>query len=196
MKGMILLGTPPDVVILSRTNFPTSADGTQLPRTGPEFHQPPSPAHQLCDQCDKHDSELSYCNVCGSTFCAECWDSQVPHRKNRLAPGAVPHERTDHNVAMKIKDILDSKPSDTEQERLHKNDEDTSWFGIVREDGELPLFQDYGRYANLMASTSRSQWTSVSRLHSAQRDNRYPSLVSFVGQTGGFLSTFPTSIRL
>ena len=89
-------------------------------------------------------------------------------------------------IAKKIKGVLESKPTDAEQEQLHVKDQDTGWFGILREEGELPLFQDYGRYASLMASTTRSTWNSHSQLHSgnAQRDTRFPSLVSFVGQTG------------
>ncbi len=138
--------------------------------------------HDICDQCETSETDLTYCNACDSVFCPRCWDSQLPHRKNRLAPGAIPHERTDHHVARKIKGILESKPSESERETLHRDDEDTGWFGIVREDGELPLFQDYGRYANLMSSTSDS------RLHSGQRDGRFPSLVSFVGQTGKWSS--------
>ncbi|KAL9047302.1 MAG: hypothetical protein Q9214_000088 [Letrouitia sp. 1 TL-2023] len=78
----------------------------------------------------------------------------------------------------------------TEQQRsLHIDDENTTWFGIVREDGELPLFQDYGRYANIMADTSASNVRSGSRWINNGRDVRYPSLVSFVGQTGAGKST-------
>jgi hypothetical protein len=125
--------------------------------------------------------------VCDGNFCVECWERNFAHKKGRRAPGAVPHERSDHVVAKKIKSALESKPTEAEQEQLHKKDEDTGWFGILREEGELPLFQDYGRYASLMASTTtRSVWNSPLQSHpgAAQRDTRFPSLVSFVGQTG------------
>ena len=62
----------------------------------------------------------------------------------------MPHERTEIETAKKIQAILTAKTNATEQEELHNNDQKTTWFGIIREDGELPLFQDYGRYANLM----------------------------------------------
>lgn len=80
--------------------------------------------------------------------------------------------------------VLGSNPSTREQQSLHRDDENTTWFGIVREDGELPLFQDYGRYANIMADTSASNVTSDSKWINNRRDVRYPSLVSFVGETG------------
>ena len=84
---------------------------------------------------------------------------------------------------MKIKAVLEPTITDAEREELHLNDEDTTWFGISREDAGFPLFQDYGRYANLMMSSSHG--AAVSR-----RDTRFPSLVSFVGETGG---SFPRS---
>ena len=71
--------------------------------------------------------------------------------------------------------------TDAEREELHQVDEDTTWFGISREDAGFPLFQDYGRYANLMMSSSHG---SVA----GRRDNRFPSLVSFVGETGASCS--------
>ncbi|MCJ1422264.1 hypothetical protein MMC29_000144 [Sticta canariensis] len=110
----------------------------------------------------------------------------LTHKSNRLAPGAVPHEKTDHNIAKTIQKVLGVKTTDEEQAILHENDQDTTWFGIVREDGELPTFVDYGRYATLMTNTSRSE---RSRGIVVGRDTRYPSLVSFVGQTGAGKST-------
>ena len=101
----------------------------------------------------------------------------------------MPHEKTNHAVAKKIKDVLESRPTEAEQEEMHQNDEDTGWFGILREEGELPLFADYGRFANLMAVTSASQQPDRGTYQpNAPRDTRYPSLVSFVGETGTLLA--------
>lgn len=64
--------------------------------------------------------------------------------------------------------------------------------GIERpEDNSPPVFQDYGRFSDLMGITDPlrrqpsflEQWTQV------ERDRRTPSLVSFVGQTGAGKST-------
>lgn len=145
-----------------------------------------TPGSQCCAQCEKYGSSLSYCNVCTVSFCFGCWESQITHKSNRLAPGAVPHERTDHNIAKTIQTVLEVKKTDEEQAVLHQNDQDTTWFGIIREDSELPIFRDYGRYASLMTNTSRSERSRdfTGAVHG--RDTRYPSLVSFVGQTGNY----------
>lgn len=132
-------------------------------------------------QCGKYFFSVFYCNVCNISFCGGCWNSQVTHKSNILAPGAVPHEKTDHKIAKTIQKVLEVKTTDEEQAVLHENDQNTTWFGIIREDGELPTFVDHGRYATLMTNTSRSE---RSRGIVDGRDTRYPSLVSFVGQTG------------
>lgn len=151
-----------------------------------EFSLPPEAAsgHNLCEHCNLYGPDRYYCNVCDDLFCNKCWDIQTPHRKNRLAPGGLPHEITDQNIATKIRRILEPKRTEAEEEELHQKDEATTWFGVIREDGEPPLFQDYGRCANLMTNTSsRSRWMT------GERDTRIPSLVSFVGQTGAGKST-------
>lgn len=85
---------------------------------------------------------------------------------------------------MKIHKVLELKITDEQQDALHRNDRDTTWFGIIREQGELPLFQDYGRYSTLMTNTSQRERVLNSANLVDGRDTRYPSLVSFVGQTG------------
>ena len=73
--------------------------------------------------------------------------------------------------------MLEPETTEAEREELHQNDEDTTWFGISRESGGYPLFQDYGRYADLMLNNSH-------RSGAVERDTRFPSIVSVVGQTG------------
>ena len=87
-------------------------------------------------------------------------------------------------IAKKIKAILEAKKTSAEQENLHKNDEDTTWFGVIREDAELPTFRDYGRFASIMADTLSPSSQKGSDWTVGMRDHRYPSLVAFVGQTG------------
>lgn len=144
---------------------------------------------QTCDQCEERGDLRDYCNVCDSIFCQDCWKKQISHKKKTLGPGSVPHERTIEQAAKKIKDALDAKPNDSEQEALHKSDEDTTWFGITwdpSEDAEYPFFRDYGRYATVMdgALARSSVYNAQSHLDLGPADRRYPSLVSFVGQTG------------
>lgn len=147
-----------------------------------------NPSLQRCEQCEYYGLNRSYCNVCKDLFCQPCWNRQIPHKKNRLAPGSVPHEPTDPSIAKKIHTVLELKITDEEQEILHRKDRDTAWFGIVREPGEIPLFQDYGRYSTLMTNTSRRERVLNSATVVGGRDTRYPSLVSFFGQTGNYQS--------
>jgi hypothetical protein len=85
----------------------------------------------------------------------------------------LPHEKTNRQVVERLRQILDPTRSTEEQESLHRSDEDTTWFGIARDSANLPIFQDYGRYATIM---TESQTLEV--------NVRYPQLVSFIGQTG------------
>ncbi len=140
--------------------------------------------HLVCEQCDEYGPDRDYCSPCDSTFCENCWRAQLPHKKQRLALGSIPHEKSDYHTAMKIKTILEAETTSAEQDMLHKHDEDTTWFGIIREDAELPLFRDYGRYANIMTSSLNASSHNSSEWTPGARDHRFPSLVSFVGQTG------------
>lgn len=103
---------------------------------------------------------------------------------NRLAPGSIPHEKTDYHTAEKIKAILEVKTTSAEQDMLHRKDEDTKWFGVLREAAELPTFRDYGRLAAIMAETLHPSLRHSSDDTFGARDHRFPSLVSFVGETG------------
>ena len=112
--------------------------------------------------------------------------AQITHSQRCLAPGSIPHERTSYETAQKIRDVLEPQTNREQKDKLHQEDEDTTWFGIVREDAELPLFQDYGRYARIMADT---QYSSL-RQNAGTHDHRFPSLVSFVGQTGSCFNPY------
>lgn len=143
-----------------------------------------SSGDQLCDDCERHGTNRQYCNVCESTFCTSCWEKQIPHKRQQTAPGSIPHEQTDHRTAEKIKPILEVKTTFAEQAILHKNDEDTTWFGVIREDAQFPTFRDYGRYAAIMAETLHPSSRHGCDGTFGARDHRFPSLVSFVGETG------------
>ncbi|GAW26646.1 putative lysophospholipase-like protein [Rosellinia necatrix] len=122
-------------------------------------------------------------------FCEQCWDAQVVHKKHRRG---IPHEKTNPDVAAKVHNVLSPPQDEDVREELYKVDAPTAWFGVERpDDSSAPLFQDYGRFAELMATTDPvlkdpafvERWTEIGR------DKRTPSLVSFVGQTGAGKST-------
>jgi hypothetical protein len=140
---------------------------------------------EICEICLTCGHQRHYCNVCTYVFCDPCWETQFLHRTKRSNPG-LPHEKTDPYVAKKIGGVLNPQLKEEQREQLHYDDIDTTWFGVVREGHERPMFQDYGRYADLVAGVKELRLGSVSTL-SASSDHSealYPSLVSFVGETG------------
>ena len=159
-------------------------------------HPPPSPPQEVvyartCDVCKKHSKNVSFCNVCKFCFCGACWEAQFVHTQNVLGPAGLPHEKTPPDVAEKVKNALTPPADDKVREQLYRDDEVTSWFGIERpSDSGPPIFQDYGRFTDLMASTDRMRLREFTADGcQIRRDTRTPSLVSFVGQTGAGKST-------
>lgn len=137
---------------------------------------------------------MSFCNVCDIVFCAQCWDAQLPHRLRKLGPGGIPHEKTLASVAQKVQNVFEPPTDAFIREQLHISDAETAWFGIYRPEDGPPLFQDYGRFVHLMASTHEGKngiWSAIlqGRSQGTLRDIRTPSLVSFVGETGAGKST-------
>jgi predicted acylesterase/phospholipase RssA len=92
--------------------------------------------------------------------------------------GGIPHEKTDPVIAKTIGQTLEANLNDADQAMLHVQDQDTTWFGVAKDAHDDIVFQDCGRYANIMAERS-----------SRQRISSYPALASFVGQTGAGKST-------
>jgi hypothetical protein len=121
---------------------------------------------------DPPSNKTSYCNVCNLQFCDLCWSIQPTHMLGTLGVTGVPHEKTDPDVADIVRATLEVNTSDDQQQELHEEDQDTTWFGIAEENGE-PTFRDYGRYSALIASFPK-----------LQEDRCCPGLVSFVGPTG------------
>jgi hypothetical protein len=141
---------------------------------------PPPADTQFCVQCETHHSNLYYCNLCDVLYCGKCWDNIGPHRKGKLGPGGIPHERTDQAIADKLRATFEASPNDQEQETLFQDDENTAWFGVVKEQSGDLIFHDYGRYASVMAEISKSR--------GPRHSNRFPGLVCFVGETGMWTS--------
>ena len=114
-----------------------------------------------------------FCVNCISVYCEACWERQGPHQRGKVGIDGLEHEKTDKGVFERLKLILDPPDDAYELSRLHREDESTTWFGIEKNQSRQPIFQDYGRYAALMADTKQPNASP-----------RYPQLVSFVGQTG------------
>lgn len=150
-----------------------------------------APTGDCCDGCDTTCLQTSYCNVCRLIFCDPCWAQQVQHKKARQGKGAMLHEKTEHSVARKVQEVLTPDLTPVAREKLHERDIDTTWFGVARDESELPLFRDYGRYANLItvAKELRVDLPPLSSTSVEGGETLFPSLVSFVGETGAGKST-------
>jgi hypothetical protein len=119
---------------------PPSADS----RVGPSGLGPgENETDERCEINDidpnNHSVDLCYCNVCECTFCSNCWGRQVSHRKQRLAPGAIPHEKTDPWVAKQVQNVLTPNSDDFASQQLYLEDEETAWFGESDNYAEVSL---------------------------------------------------------
>ncbi len=133
---------------------------------------------KLCECCEESKTPIWNCSYCGMDFCNECWGKQAPHKPGRTGPDGLPHEKANPSIVKRLKDILTPPPERSEQQALHIEDEDTTWFGLARDAQNRPIFRDYGRYSTIMADSNTGEFKS-----------RYPQLVSFIGQTGAGKST-------
>jgi hypothetical protein len=131
-----------------------------------------TPLHTELPTGDRPSKKTSFCNVCNLQFCDKCWDIQPTHMFKTLGVTGVPHEKTDPDVAEIVRATLEVNTSDEQQQELHIEDQDTTWFGIVEENGE-PTLRDHGRYTDLMACFPK-----------LLEDRCCPGLISFVGPTG------------
>ena len=138
-------------------------------------HSPAGLFREPCedDSCGAQALPTFYCAQCDCSFCDICWDKQPAHRPRKRGTDGQAHEKIDRLVVERYRNIFESTSDSQEQENMHKDDEDTTWFGIGRNKADEPVFEDYEQYATLMED-------SLSEAHKI----RYPQLVSFIGQTG------------
>ena len=124
-----------------------------------------------------------YCVSCDCSFCVTCWDKQPAHKPKKRGADGYGHEKIDKLVVERYRSILEPSSNSEEQDALHRDDEDTTWFGIGHSRTGEPIFEDYGLYATLMVESL-----------SEARTVRYPQLVSFIGQTGRRLQISPRAV--
>jgi energy-coupling factor transporter ATP-binding protein EcfA2 len=133
---------------------------------------------RVCESCEVAKSPVWTCSYCDMNFCDDCWDKQGPHKAGRTGPDGLPHEKANPAIVKRLQEILTPPQEHSEQQILHIEDEDTTWFGMERNSQNSPVFHDYGRYSAIMADSNSGEFKF-----------RYPQLVSFIGQTGAGKST-------
>ncbi|KAK1832963.1 acyl transferase/acyl hydrolase/lysophospholipase [Podospora conica] len=147
---------------------------TEAPVSPTATEGPDSTECPICENTSP--GVLWFCGVCKLAFCDGCWDTQATHRIKPRA--STPHEKTPLDIAEKVGKVLKPTEDVGRREELHREDENTAWFGIERRDDSSPLLlQDYGRLNDFL-----EDW--VANQSSLKPGPRTPSLISFVGQTG------------
>lgn len=124
-----------------------------------------------CAQCETTNGQLWCCEKCECNSCDPCWPGQAAHRGSRGGS----HVKTNPLLIARYKNILESTPDRAQQAQLHQDDEETKWFGIIKQSDGTVTFEDYKRYTTLMSEGSNEN---------NDHTPRYPRLVSFIGQTG------------
>ncbi|KAK6496175.1 hypothetical protein TWF481_002199 [Arthrobotrys musiformis] len=153
--------------------------GTDAEGSTTDLTLPSTPNHEplKCELCEKPGPDCKTCNLCQVVFCEPCWPkfpAHKPGRKGLKGVRAQIHEKIDPVVEEKLERILDPHIEEKEQQELLSKDEYTAWFAVFKDEWADLIFQDLGRYGNV-----------VSGFHK----KAYPSLVSFVGPTGSGKST-------
>ncbi|KAI0913516.1 hypothetical protein F4823DRAFT_558846 [Ustulina deusta] len=80
--------------------------------------------------------------------------------------------RNGYCTLQRLRQILDPKRNDHDHEKELQHNDDTTWFGVERDSSNQAIFQDHGRFTTLMTES-----------HTSELGNRYPQLVSSIGQT-------------
>lgn len=132
-----------------------------------------------CFLCD--DDPTWFCTECKDVFCSGCWDQVPAHRKvlegrrgSRSRP-RLPHERVDLKAYYRLSEIFDREYTAKERDALFEWEAGAKWIYVTARNsgnGDFRLGNSY-RFTDLTAHG----WEEGLQ-------EQFPSLVSFVGQTG------------
>lgn len=130
-----------------------------------------------CAVCTQPVHSSAFCSSCGANFCDKCWGTQIAHQSGRA--GDSPHEKSDPHITLRLQKILTPATDPAKQKQLHLNDSDTTWLRYFKSSFlQEPELLEHARYKKLMQDSFTSEWKE-----------RWPQLVSFIGQTGKALQS-------
>lgn len=81
------------------------------------------------DGCPKGVVQVYYCVDCDTRLCELCWPLYQPHTNNKKGRDGLEHEKTQHQIFTKLKEILEPDYNDKELKELLDDDLHTTWFG-------------------------------------------------------------------
>jgi len=115
-----------------------------------------------------------FCQHCKHVFCSACWEGVAVHRESPRARSKLPHERVDLKVYYRLSEIFDQNNNPASQRAaLSEWEAGAKWFYVSRAgDGDFRL-----------GSTRRFRELTPHRWEK-KCPEQFPSLVSFIGQTG------------
>ncbi|KAH7192830.1 uncharacterized protein B0J16DRAFT_394837 [Fusarium flagelliforme] len=100
----------------------------------------------------------------------------VPPKPGKVGIDGRQHEMVDEDIVRRLQQIF-GQPTAAEQRRRHTYDINTTWFGVTKEQ-EQPYLHYSNRLVEILRESQMGAFTE-----------RFPQLVSFVGQTGAGKST-------
>ncbi|KAI8626701.1 hypothetical protein F5Y19DRAFT_445247 [Xylariaceae sp. FL1651] len=152
-----------------------------MPSPPPSFHDDSSPESDSCVRCGKDAASGWICTRCDDAFCCDqCWNSWDPHKKEAKRPSRFArktHEKVHRDVFYRLTRIF-AQHQTKERQFLHEQEAKAKWFGIYRDYGDNICFGDTNRFRVIMNEGL-----------TAEHPEQFPSLVSFIGQTGSGKST-------
>lgn len=117
--------------------------------------------------------DVLFCEGCNEFVCEKCWNKFRPHRENKPGQNGIPHQRVALDIKEKMQVSMAEPMDEGDQTKQHQDDEDTTWFGLDKDENEEPILSEYRRYAAIMMDCMQSA-----------NETRHPRLVSFIGETG------------
>jgi hypothetical protein len=136
----------------------------------------------VCDICEaSEESNLLFCSECDLAFCSLHWDEERKHKPTYRDVTA--HQQMSIIIAKLVQLDLSSENQDAStRAQLHHEDLTSLWFGVHAQDTDTPGFINNNVYQELI---NASNFTT--------REQQFPALVSFVGDTGAGKSTLIVS---
>ncbi|KAK9426461.1 hypothetical protein SUNI508_02902 [Seiridium unicorne] len=135
----------------------------------------PAVASQPCHSCGTVSEKRFSCVQCNNLwFCDGCWSKWILHSPGAVGWGGKPHEKADPMIVQRLRQIFEPIRSEEDHQQELLDDEETSWFGYGKDSSGHPVFQDYGRFAAVMGESHGREVAM----------ERYPQLVTFIGETG------------